>query len=1016
MRAVWWRRGLSAAVLLVATVTTGAAALGPLYARAAGESTLRDELTQHAGADTGLRFTDLPHGAYLSDSIAHFDRLQAGVPRAGAIPGYPVRIPTINVFGGAQTPSGAGVQTALVWRPGACRHLRIVHGHCPTGAGQALASQRTVDTRNYRWGIGKVVSTSGAKVRIVGTYVPRDPTDAFWFGGTYFDASPGYGKVPDIVDAVFVTRGEFKRIPPSTQAVMTWDFPLDPRAIRLDDVPRLRQDVAALTAAVRAKNRPNDYLQVTSKLDHVLDAADHQRHLINVGTLLVTLQLTLLAWLVLFQVIADAVESRGNEIALAKLRGFRPRATVRFTLSEPLVLLTLALPLGLLLAWIAAHLIGDAVLRPGTPIVLTWYTPAALLAGFVGGTLAAAGASYRAITRTVLAQWRRTTRTHQSRMALTLDVLVSLAAVAGLFALRATHRAGAGNDTVALLAPGLLVIAVALLGTRLLPVLTKSVLRPTRASERLGLFLAARQVVRRPAGLRLAALLAVAIGLATFAVAGEAVAAVNRTHRAQAEVGAARTIAMQYQQGVDPVAAVQRADPSGQWAMATATWLPDGGDSVLGTVLAVDSRRLPTVGYPVEGGPSTAELARLIGTAPAARIVLRGRSIRIRARITASNLRGAPAQLEYSLVTPGGYLIADAPSLRTGTHDYPATLHCPSGCTFAGLVFDRSVTFNGTMSGDVLIRSLAVDDGSGWTALAAGLTRPNAWRAGPEYSYSSDTPRPTPAGLRDHYRSESGYGGLTYAYTPSPLPVVATPAAVSPAAPDPPRMIDNADVTATFRVVRQTAVLPVVLTNGMLVDLTFIRRELPGFDAQAHWSIWLGPHAPADAVAKLRAAGLTLENGSTTHARIVQLARQGPALSLFLLLACAIIGAIVAVGGTAVAISASARRRTFETAALRAVGVRGGALYRAGVIEQLMLLGSAVVLGVPAGTIAARLAMPVIPEFADATPVPLRYLPPWPPVVGFVVGFVVLVSATAVIAARGVLRAAKPSRLREAEE
>jgi ABC-type antimicrobial peptide transport system permease subunit len=229
-------------------------------------------------------------------------------------------------------------------------------------------------------------------------------------------------------------------------------------------------------------------------------------------------------------------------------------------------------------------------------------------------------------------------------------------------------------------------------------------------------------------------------------------------------------------------------------------------------------------------------------------------------------------------------------------------------------------------------------------------------------------------------------------------------------------MTDNANDTATFTVVRTVSVLPHVLDNGLMFDLTFLRDQLPDFDYEAQWSVWLGPHAPTDALARLSAAGLTLQNSASTATRIAQLGRQGPALSLFLLLACAIIGSIVAVGGTAVAISASARRRSFETAALRAVGVRGGALYRGGVIEQLLLLGAAVVLGVPAGAYAARLAMPVIPEFADPTPITLDYVPPWLPIVLFAIGFVLLVVLTAMTAARAVLRAARPGRLREAEE
>ena len=90
---------------------------------------------------------------------------------------------------------------------------------------------------------------------------------------------------------------------------------------------------------------------------------------------------------------------------------------------------------------------------------------------------------------------------------------------------------------------------------------------------------------------------------------------------------------------------------------------------------------------------------------------------------------------------------------------------------------------------------------------------------------------------------------------------------------------------------------------------------------------------------------------------------------------CAIAGSILAVGGTAIAIASTGRRRSFELASLRAIGIRRRTLLRASIIEQLLLLGAAVLLGAPAGYLAARLSMPSIPEFADLTPVALHYRP-----------------------------------------
>lgn len=508
LRALWWRRGLSAAVLLVGAVTMGAAALGPVYARAAGESTLRDTLTL-AGSTAGLQFEDHPFGYEMTTGSGQFAAAQAKAPAPGFIRGYPDRIGSILTLTGAALPSGEDrVKTAMVWRANACAHFIISSGRCPTKQGEALVSLRTVQS-GYGWKLGGVVVLGvgdGTPLTIVGAYTPRDTDDTFWFRRGYFNAAAALGDGPDTVDAVFVDRTEFDAVPADTNATLSWDFPLDPSSIRLDNVPQVRRDVAALTrrfgvissdSGVVPGAAPAD-LAFSTGVPAVLDAAAHERNLVNTGTLLVTLQLSLLAWLVLFEVVTDAIESRGNEIALAKLRGLRTWRTVRFALGEVITLLALAMPAGLFLAWGAAHVFSDAVLVPGTPVILTWYVPAALVAAFAGGLVAAVGGSYRALTRSVLAQWRRTARSvHASRFGLVVDSVLSAAAIVGLVLMRVHHHAGSANDSAALLAPGLLVVAVALLGTRLVPLAARGLLAPTRASRHIGLFLAARQ---SPAG------------------------------------------------------------------------------------------------------------------------------------------------------------------------------------------------------------------------------------------------------------------------------------------------------------------------------------------------------------------------------------------------------------------------------------------------------------------------------------------------------------------------------------
>ena len=1034
LRGLWWRRGLTGAVLAVAVATTTTAALGPLYARAAAESTLQDHLTQ-AGPSAGLSFkADLDIG-----SPAEYAAAQRSIPRPGAIHGYnrviaglytAAGLGTTLASSGSGSPQGA-VNSHLVWRDGQCGHLVIVSGRCPTAPNEALVSQRTVDAKVYQWKLGRTIDLGPITlpddpnfgvpvpdpkpVRIVGTYRPKDAGDPFWFGYNYFDAQPGADDRPDTVDSMFVDKSEFTSFAKNTFVEADFDYPLTPSDIRLADVPAQR----AAVRSVLEQHPATAPVGVETKMLAVLDAAAAEHRLVDTATLLVTLQLALLAWLVLFQVVSDAIEARGNEIAMAKLRGHSPRATIRFGLGEPLALLAAAVPIGILVAWLITHLFAASVLVTGVPIAMTWPAVFTALIAFGGGVVAAVLAGHRTLTRSVLDQWRHTTRAPgHGRLVLLLDVVLAGAAVAGLFALREAHQTGTSNDTAALLAPGLLVFAVAIIGVRLLPLACTGIARMTRGSRRIGVFLASRQVSRRPVGLRLAALLAVAVGLATFAVAGETIATTNRDARADAELGANRIATVQFDRGVDPVEAVKRADPHGTWAMAAATWLPDGGDSVAGTVLGVDASRLPTVGKPAAGGPSLANIAQTITGSAMPTVTFT--DARVRVHVQVANLRGTPhPRLQLNLRTPTQpYYNVEGPTLETGSHTYELSTSCRAGCVLRGLTWDRPFSATQDLSGSVTVTRIEFGDGRRWRAMDLGLDRSDSWRAALPQGTATDRVSVSADGVHDTFGStDGGYGGIAYGSAPSPLPAVATPRAIvtGPPRPKHPQMSDTLNTVAFIKVAEQAPVLPAVLDNGFIFDVRYLLAELPGFVSEAKWQVWMDSSAPPDALKRLTAAGFQIQKVSTHNARVTVLGRQAPALALLLLLACAIAGAVLAVGGTAISVSANGRRRSYQIAALQAVGTSRRSLLVASVSEQLLLLGTAVLLGLPTGLLAARLAMPVIPEFSDTTPISLRYTPQWLPTLAFAGGFVLLLAATALVAAWGLLRIAVPSRLRETE-
>ncbi|MDQ1721744.1 MAG: hypothetical protein QOI26_1478, partial [Pseudonocardiales bacterium] len=852
-------------------------------------------------------------------------------------------------------------------------------------------------------------------VIVVGAYRLRSATDPYWQGRSYFDAHPGLGDGPDTVDGLFVDRAELPTLLPSPLEIQV-DYPIAVDKVRLSDVATLRRDLSQLIQ-LRSQPGVGDFFR--TDVLAVLAAAQAEQHLIDLSTLLVSLQLAVLAWLVLFQVIADAVEAKGAEIALAKLRGLGPAATLRFGLAEPMLLVALATPLGLLGAWLSVRLLASTVLVADTPVSFTRATAVAVAASLAGSLAAAAAASRKTLRRSVLEQWRRTPGHQSSALMLAMDVVLAAAAVFGLVLLRRAGRDGS-PQAITLLAPALLVFAVALLGIRLLPLALRPLLPMTRGSGRVGLFLAARQVVRRPAGLRLAALLAVAVGLATFAIAGEGVARHNREVRAKVEVGASTVAPVQFEPLHDPITATRKVDPAGRWAMATASWQPDGGGSVTGRVLAVDASRLAAVASSGGSAPIPAEAARaLLPSGVPAPLEVRANRLRVSIEATQLSAGNRPTVLLNLRLPNQSSVNARAGTLALGAHRYTAAVGCAGGCVLTGITWDRPIDTFGEVSGAVRVSSLEFFADGRWQPLNGGFGAAGDWRAQTSrLGNSEDSLSITEGGLQDAYTSQSGgSAGIEHADSPRPLPVLASPGGVAPQALGQPslRMSDGTGFAATYQVVGTPAVLPSVLDNGVLVDLAGLRSQLPAFDTEASWSIWLGPAAPADATGRLRAAGLVLEAGATKAGRLSQLDRQGPALALRLLVVCAIAGSILAVGGTAIAIASTGRRRTFELASLRAVGITRRTLLGACILEQLLLLGAALLLGVPAGYLAARWAMSSIPEFADHTPVALSYQPAATGVLLFALTFLLLLGLTAVLAGRALLSAAAPARLREAE-
>jgi putative ABC transport system permease protein len=205
--------------------------------------------------------------------------------------------------------------------------------------------------------------------------------------------------------------------------------------------------------------------------------------------------------------------------------------------------------------------------------------------------------------------------------------------------------------------------------------------------------------------------------------------------------------------------------------------------------------------------------------------------------------------------------------------------------------------------------------------------------------------------------------------------------------------------------VHQTSLLPELLDQGALADLKSVIAVAKPIAPSALGTtqlidqVWLGTHAPPDALARLRATGLIVTS-VTTRAQVAQsLERTAETAGLSGYLAVAVIAALLALAlliGTSVA--ASSRQRT-ETLALTSAGVPRSTVVRGRSTAAAIRLSSAAVVALVCGVATAHLSAHLVPQAAaGAVPKPLLPLPPLPALIAVVVTLIPALLAEIAIA------------------
>jgi putative ABC transport system permease protein len=963
LRARWTR---AVPLLLLSMAAVASAVVGPAYLRGVDRAVIEHQV---AGASPAERTVTISASTSRNSSGLDIGRIGSALVD---IPGFStifaIDLDVLGIDRSHATPDG------LAYRQGVCDHLTIVAGRCLVGGGEVVVGEHTAardrlapgDTLPIafaRFDDSRKIWTPGGRqltVTVVGVYRVPDRTSLFWGTHAYFPMN----SAGEQVEPVFTQRTTVRALDhPSEQD--TVEVVSGPDAFAPDRLGPLRGEVHDATEQLGALG---DDITVGTSIPDLLDRVDAGQRQAGQLVPVVEVPLVILAWFVIFLAVGHGTAARRRELGLLALRGTRP--TLRWLLAGGEYLIPVAIgtaagyPLGLFVASLASHArLGEPAAGGG----LGWY---AVAAG-AGAGLAALLAQRRELFGPVAGMLRRIPAGAGRWRSAAAEAVVVVLAIAATVSLRGS---GGQLTGVGMLVPALVIAAIALLTARAVIPLATRLGRLALRRGRLGAALAALQLGRRPGAQRVFVLLVAAIAVLGFGTAASGTAARARADRAEIASGAARVLTVSPVTRTKLLVATHAVDPGGRYAMAVATIL-DGAPGEP-TKLAVDSSRLAAVAAwrPDYGGPSPAELGRLLSPALPAPVVVTGDRIELDVgvvllpsnpqldlTVVLAPLDGAPA----SVLTLGP-LAAGEQTLRGG-------IGCPAGCRLVGFAVTKPD--GGSFLATVTLHELRV--GSGADAAPATVAIPPArfaaagdWRA----SASGRAALSGAAnGLQVDLRVEVG-GSVDRAWVspadrPATLPVAATATLPGDA-----KLTGLDGRQAPVHQVAKLDGLPRLGRAGALVDLTVADRMATDAGT-ADEEIWLNSAAPADVVQRLKAQGLTVTGDSGIAPLRAGLDAQGPALALWFYLVAALLAMLLAAGGLWLASAVDAQPGAADLRALRVQGVPRGVTGRAGLLGYLMVVAAALVVGPLAAAVAWLVAGGSLPVAGEISVWPV---PRWP--------------------------------------
>jgi putative ABC transport system permease protein len=942
-------------VLILTAIAAAAAAAGPWYGLAAASRAAAADVEAAPAGQRVLSVRQLtttdgdPQG-----SLTGF---------AGAVQNLlPVRAddPVLGMSQDMTVAQGtAAIDVSVAYRDDFCAHVRLA-GTCPAAAGEVAVSQTAARQLGLDVGDRIVIraspTTTPVPLRVVARYELADPTGAYWSNALF--------RAKDGLDPLFTPLDTFKDR-------QLWTPTTDFDVVVPADV--LRDRGAGLAEALRVADARYEaqQLRLVNPTGTILTTIATDRSTIQHGVVVALGQVLVLAWFAIGLAGRYTGRDRRGDAALLKLRGSTRLGMLRLTLGQHLVPMLAGIVVGAPLGYLAAWALGGEIPVPPQAGLALGLSAAAVGAVLVGGLLVLAAVDAAVLRLPVVALLRSVPAGRRDWRAGVVDLALLAVAVAAAYQARAS-----GPDSgLGLVAPALVALAVGLLAARLLILIADRAGAVALRAGRLRFGLTAVQVSRQSGTDRVFALIVVAVALFATAAGGFSAGRIERTDRAEAELGAARVLTVQADNRAELQSAVRRADPGGRYAMAAVVDLASSPP-----LLAVDTTRLAAVATwrpeygPVGALPAATAAARPRETLPritGTRLTLRIRnasSERLKlfalvqndaTGVTGKVAFGPFGRGEHTMSAPLAGCIA-VPGCRfvrwelIGPPDETGAVQAPPAGTTVTI---ESLTQQGPDA--EILDTARLADLSRWHSdlTGAGMDLDAASRSGAGLTISVDA-------------NALGFptvGTEVYAVdAPLPLPVVLAGPAPAPWQFGDPSLLSFGAGATPVRVAGTAAVLPVIGAQGIMVDLEATWRIAADATLGGAFQVWLAPDAPQSIVDALKAGGLSVVAEDSARARSARLAQQGTAIGVRFGLLAAVLGLLLAAAAVAVTAAVDRGPQITQLSALRRQGLPLRTAVVSGYAGLTVLIGAGLLVGLIAAAIAGPVARVAAPAFTDS--------------------------------------------------